>query len=415
MFAEERKSIILDMLKDKGSVALPDLMERFDVSEATVRRDLTELDKAGMLYRTHGGAVSVGLSVFEEGYAEKEFEYLEEKLSIAKICADMINDGDTVLLDSGTTTFEIFKAIRNKKITLITNSATIISAFQEINDTTMNLVCTGGTYRSNFRSFIGYDAEMFIRSIIPDKVFLAANGFSAQNGATTPSMTESSIKKAMVDAGKKVYLVADSSKDKKNYFSVIARPEIFDGIITDIGISSETIADFSRIGVPIITEGNVNTVIETEGVTNMEIAGLMKEEDMTMALNAATRPDAIGELADMLLKSGAISDRDEIVNAAMLREEEFSTGIGFQVAIPHAKSKFANRSAIAFGMSAQGVEWPTEDGKKPKMIFLIVVPLAAKNDHLKLLAQISRKLIHDDVREKILFANEKKDVINALI
>ena len=172
MFAEQRKSIILDMLKLKGSVSLTELIELFDVSEATIRRDLTDLEKNNQLQRTHGGAISVDLSIFEAGYLDKELDYLEEKQQIAQTVAAIINDGDTVFLDSGTTTFEIARAIRNKKITLITNSATIVADSTNGPDCEIELISTGGVYRANTRSFIGANAEKFIRSIVPDKVFI---------------------------------------------------------------------------------------------------------------------------------------------------------------------------------------------------------------------------------------------------
>ena len=152
MFAEQRKSIILDMLKLKGSVSLTELTDLFEVSEATIRRDLTELEKRNQLQRTHGGAVSPNLSIFEAGYLEKEQEYLEEKRQIAEIAASLVNDGDTVLLDSGTTTFEIARALWNKKITLITNSATIVTDVVGTPDNNVELICTGGVYRANTRS-----------------------------------------------------------------------------------------------------------------------------------------------------------------------------------------------------------------------------------------------------------------------
>lgn len=145
----------------------------------------------------------------------------------------------------------------------------------------------------------------------------------------------------------------------------------------------------------------------------MELTSIMRPENMTLELKATERIEAIKELIDLLYASDAIMDKEEILKAVLLREEEFSTGIGFQVAIPHAKSKFVKKASIAYGASAAGVEWPTEDGMNPRMIFLIAVPDTVCDEHLKLLAQIARKIIHDDVREKILNAKEIEDVIHA--
>ncbi|MBC8560111.1 fructose PTS transporter subunit IIA [Fumia xinanensis] len=413
MFAEQRKSIILDMLKLKGSVSLTELTDLFEVSEATIRRDLTELEKRNQLQRTHGGAVSTNLSIFEAGYLEKEQEYLEEKRQIAEIAASLVNDGDTVLLDSGTTTFEIARALRNKKITLITNSATIVTDVAGTPDSNVELICTGGVYRANTRSFIGPDAENFIRNMVPDKVFIAANGFSTRYGATTPNLTEASIKRVMIEAGKEVYLAVDSGKTGKDYFSVIAKPEAFHGIVTDSGMDALTINALRSAGISVINDASYH-ITKNQEDTDMDITELLKPENMTLALQSTTREDAIAELMHLLNASGAVSKEEEMVRAAMKREEEFSTGIGMQVAIPHAKSQYVNEAAIAFGRSAGGVDWPTEDGENPKMIFLIVVPMEARNQHLKLLAQISRKLVHEEVRNKVLEAKSAEEVIDAL-
>lgn len=145
----------------------------------------------------------------------------------------------------------------------------------------------------------------------------------------------------------------------------------------------------------------------------MELTSIMRPENMTLNLKATDRLGVIKEMIDMLYASGAISDKEEILKAVLQREEEFSTGIGFQVAIPHAKSKFVKKASIAYGKSESGVDWPSEDGENPKMIFLIAVPDTVSNDHLKLLAQIARKIIHEDVRQMILNATKFEDVIHA--
>lgn len=145
----------------------------------------------------------------------------------------------------------------------------------------------------------------------------------------------------------------------------------------------------------------------------MELTSIMRPENMTLKLRATERVEAIKELIDLLYASGAITDKEEILKAVLLREEEFSTGIGYQVAIPHARSKFVKKASISYGASAAGIEWPTEDGMKPRMIFLIAVPDTVSNEHLKLLAMIARKIIHSDVRERILNATKVEDVIHA--
>ena len=255
MFSEERKSIILDLLKVKRSVSLADLMEKFEASETTIRRDLTEMESDGMLKRTHGGAVSVTNSVFEPNYDEKENCNLKEKKTIAKIVYDMVNEGETVLLDAGTTTAEIARLLADKKITLITNSSIILSDFIH-SPFNMEIHSTGGQFRPKTKSLVGPSAECFLRQIRPDKAFIAANGITLESGATTALIVEASVKKAMIGVSKETYLVADHSKFGKEYFSVIAEADAFNAIITDNGLPESVLKQFAQRGISIITDGS---------------------------------------------------------------------------------------------------------------------------------------------------------------
>ncbi len=256
MFSEERKSIILNMLNENSSVSLADLMERFGASETTVRRDLTELELAGALKRTHGGAVPVTHSIFEPNYLEKENACLDEKHSIAKAAAELVQDGETVLLDAGTTTAEIARLLVGKKITLITNSTIITSdfLFGKGADVPHNIeiYSTGGQFRPTTQSLVGPAAENFIRQIRPDKSFIAANGITPEAGATTANMSEASVKSAMIAVSKESYLAADHSKFGQEYFSVIAKADAFTGIITDAGIADSWLSRLRRKRVRVI-------------------------------------------------------------------------------------------------------------------------------------------------------------------
>lgn len=201
--------------------------------------------------------------------------------------------------------------------------------------------------------------------MVPDKVFIAANGFSTRYGATTPNLTEASIKRVMIEAGKEVYLAVDSGKTGKDYFSVIAKPEAFHGIVTD---SRNGRADNQRPAFRrhFCYQRCFLSYHQKPGGHGHGHYGTLKTGKHDLALQSTTREDAIAELMHLLNASGAVSKEEEMVRAAMKREEEFSTGIGMQVAIPHAKSQYVNEAAIAFGRSAGGVDWPTEDGENQK-------------------------------------------------
>lgn len=254
MFAEERKLKILELLDNDGSVKLTDLMSYFNVSEATIRRDLSDLEEQGKLYRTHGGAIQIGLSSFETDYLESNNINIVEKKYIAKICSDIIKDKETIFLDSGTTTVEIAKLVKNTKdISIITNSSAIIADFVENgNGKVRYCLSTGGIIRNNFQAFVGTQAEECVKNYLPDRTFISANGFSLKNGATTPDLQECSIKKAMVDNAKKLYLVVDSSKYGVDYLSRIAPLKKFEAIITDNKISKEALEILSKENIKVI-------------------------------------------------------------------------------------------------------------------------------------------------------------------
>lgn len=253
MFAEQRKSAIINRVNTNTSVSLSELLADFHVSETTIRRDLSQLENAGELIRTHGGAIQNEAAAFLQSAPKEQDEHFKEKKSIANIVAGMVKRGDTVLLDSGTTTAQIARALRAMPITLVTNSAAISSEFAA-SKAEMEIHSTGGLFRWQTNSFVGSAAESYLLQIRPDIAFISAEGISISSGATTSHLLEAGIKKTMVSVARRVFLVADHSKFGKELFCVIARADAFEGIITDRGISRKTAAQFTGAGIPIIME-----------------------------------------------------------------------------------------------------------------------------------------------------------------
>lgn len=242
MFAEERKTEILQLVKIGNPVTVTSLSQRFGVSESTVRRDLQELEDNGLIQRTHGGAISVQTG-FEMSFQEKEVCFLAEKQQIAALAASLVNDGETVLLDSGTTTLEVARLLRNKKITVATNSMDIAQVFSD--DANVETVVLGGTLRKNTRALVGYLTNDALRKMYFDKVFLATNGIDIEFGITTPNLTEAETKRYMLLAGKEKILVADHSKIGQRSLCRICGLEELDLLITDKGIND---ADGQQLG-----------------------------------------------------------------------------------------------------------------------------------------------------------------------
>ncbi|QAV33194.1 transcriptional regulator, DeoR family [Fervidobacterium changbaicum] len=251
MFAEERKSKIARIIKEGKSVRVNELAKLFGVSESTIRRDLNELESLGIIKRTHGGAINSFAATFELSFAEKQDRFAKEKEYIGKLAARYIEDGDTIILDSGTTTQYIARSITAKNVTVITNSVTI--AYELSNREDIEVIMTGGVIRSKTKALIGDIAQNTLKQFRCNKAFIAANGISLEFGVTTPTYLEAAVKRTMIENAKKVFLVADSSKFGQVSFALICPIERLDYIVTDKMDESQK-KEFRALGVEVITE-----------------------------------------------------------------------------------------------------------------------------------------------------------------
>jgi len=251
MFSMERKQIIEELIKQKASVEVNELATRFNVSESTIRRDLKEMETKGLLIRTHGGAMEVSRLNYEMSFREKEIENISDKQKIGEIAAAMIEDGDTIILDSGTTTLEIAKRIRAKSVTVITNSIDI--ALEISNKENIELIVAGGSLRQTTRAMVGPLAENVLKSFRVDKAFIGVNGISIKNGFTTPNFLEARLKKTIIEVAGKAIIVADRSKFNKVCFSIIGELKEASSIITTDVLEKEILNKFKELGVNIIT------------------------------------------------------------------------------------------------------------------------------------------------------------------
>jgi DeoR family fructose operon transcriptional repressor len=252
MFAEERQQKILDILNSKSSIKVMDIAELLNVSESTIRRDLQELEEKNLLMRTHGGAVGIdNRTNFEPSFIDKQDEKIDQKISIAEVASMMIEDGDTIILDSGTTTLEIAKRIRSRNITVITNSIDIASELS--NKEGIEIIVTGGSLRLNTRAMVGHLTEAVIKNFRVDKAFVGANGISIEDGVTTPNFIEAQTKKTMINYASKVIIVADSTKFNNVSFSIICPIKAVSMIITSRDIEQDIIKEYSEVGVDIVT------------------------------------------------------------------------------------------------------------------------------------------------------------------
>lgn len=247
----ERRDDIIQVLYDQGRVRVDELSDQFSVTTVTIRNDLDFLEKKGILHRTHGGAI-LRKHVYEDPTLEEKQElHSEEKQRIGQKAVEMIKNGDSILLDSGTTTREISRRITGiENLTVMTNAINI--AFELVNKNQINLMLTGGTVRSESYSLVGPDAETVIRNYYFDKLFLGVDGLDLEQGLTTPNPMEAQLNRLMVERAQEVIAVTDSSKLGRHSFSFICGLESISTIITDTKISSEFEKSLQRKDIEVI-------------------------------------------------------------------------------------------------------------------------------------------------------------------
>lgn len=251
MLPNQRRDKILEMIMEDGHAKVFELSKIFKVTEVTIRQDLEKLELDGYIEREHGGAHLKDIGHNVKNFELKNKKNLLEKAAIAQKAVTLISDGDTIILDSGSTTTEIAKLITGfKRLTVITNAlniALMLGANPEI-----TLVMTGGEFKAPTLSLTGQKAADFFNGIHVDKLFLACAGIALKSGITYPSISDLCVKKAMIESSDLTYLVADSSKIGKNSFASLGALSIIDYLITDSNISEESISVLNQNDIKLI-------------------------------------------------------------------------------------------------------------------------------------------------------------------
>ena len=209
MLTEERHNIILGLLKEKGIVKLNELVELLNTSESTIRRDIIFLESINALKRVHGGATLPKGRLSELSYSEKEIQSVDEKKIIAKYATSLIEDGDSIYLDAGTSTYEMIKYMDQKNIVVVTNGLSHINALVDKN---INAYILGGKIKSTTRAVIGSDSLKNLEKFRFDKCFLGINGVHLEFGFTTPDSEEAILKESAIKHSRETFVLADESK-----------------------------------------------------------------------------------------------------------------------------------------------------------------------------------------------------------
>jgi|SRR5690606_24668141 len=239
MLPIQRREKILEFLKEDGSAKVIDLAKLFKVTEVTIRQDLEKLDKDGLVIRDHGGVYLRNIEDQVRNFSlSHQNENAEKKERIAQRCVDFITSGDTIILDSGSTTTEIARKIKGfKNLTVITNALNI--ALMLGAEPGIEVIMTGGEFKPPTLSLTGQKAADFFKGINVQKLFLATAGVSLKAGLTYPSISDIVVKKAMIEAAEITYLVADSTKIGKSAFASLGALSLIDFLVTDSGIDDD--------------------------------------------------------------------------------------------------------------------------------------------------------------------------------
>jgi DeoR/GlpR family transcriptional regulator of sugar metabolism len=238
MMAEERRTQILQIVRAEGRARVNELANRFSSSAVTIRNDLNELHQRGLVLRSHGGAVLPDTILRESPVHERLKTHAEEKRRIGAIAATLINDGETIILDSGTTTLEIARQIKNKQgLQVITNGVNIAAELLDAREVQTFIV--GGTLRVDSASIVGRSTEEMFEQFSADKLFLSGAGCDPDFGVSGANLEETMVNRAMVRIAREIILVADASKFSKRSMVRIAPFSEIDTVISDTGLREE--------------------------------------------------------------------------------------------------------------------------------------------------------------------------------
>jgi len=247
---EERRSKIIEFLNREGKVRVVDLSKFFDISDVTIRSDLTELENSGALERVHGGAISTGNAYYNMPLLERMKTNEDEKRKIALSVASLINDGDTLMINSGTTTLYAVRELKNvRNLTVVTNSMAIAMEIGFCGN--IQVVLLGGNFNPQYQFTYGDDALNQLKKYKADKLILAVDGISADGGVTTYHHLEAEINRQMMTRVNRTIVAADYTKVGRVSFALIDSLENVDMLVTNGTANPEELKLIQEKGVEV--------------------------------------------------------------------------------------------------------------------------------------------------------------------
>lgn len=247
----ERQLKIISKINETGFVKVIDLCNELGVSTVTIRKDLTFLEKQGILFRTHGGASKQSLYAFERPVNEKESLNVNQKKKIAKTALTHIQDHEYIILASGTTIHYLSRLIKGfKKLTVLTSS--LFVSLELCKNEFIDVIQLGGIVRKSSNSVIGSISESMLTEFSCNKLFLGVDGIDVDFGLTTTNLIEADLNKKMISSSEKVIVLADSTKIGKRSFGKIGDLDVVDILITDSDIPNEYKTIFENQGIEVV-------------------------------------------------------------------------------------------------------------------------------------------------------------------
>lgn len=248
-----RRIRILEMLKTHGQVSVNELSELLGVTGVTIRNDLEQLEKKRVLIRARGGAIKIEQKFAEEDYpiSDKQKKNLSEKKEIGKAAAQLVEENNTIIIDSGSTTCELARNLKSfNALTVITNALNVATVLAEYPN--INVIVPGGMLKRNSLSLVGILAEKGFKDYFCDKLFLGVDGFDLDFGISTPDPEEAHLNQVMIGISKEVIVVADSSKFQRRGFAFISPVNKINTVVTDKGLLPQHRDKLESVGVKVI-------------------------------------------------------------------------------------------------------------------------------------------------------------------
>jgi DeoR family transcriptional regulator, fructose operon transcriptional repressor len=252
VYAEERQQAIAGLVADSGRMSVTDLARRFDVTTETVRRDLSVLERAGLVRRVHGGVVPANaLSALEVAVSERDRSSAEEKDRIATAALDLLPDHGTVVVDAGTTTARLAARIPlDRRVDVITHAIPVAQRLAAHPAVSLRLL--PGRVRTTTQAAVGTDTVEALSRVRTDVAFVGANGISSEHGLSTPDHDEAAVKRAIVAGARLVVLLADASKLGQEHLVRFADLADVSVLITDARAEEEQVAALEAAGIKVV-------------------------------------------------------------------------------------------------------------------------------------------------------------------